>query len=69
MMASKEQPAAWLQRASGSWVVVSYTGDGDCTHGTAVRCTGALQAAAGVPLRCDRQAGFWTFRAGLYRLG
>ncbi len=48
-------------------VVVSYTDDDGLHTGKAFVAAG-LQAAAGVPLRCDEPADFKTFRIGLFGL-
>ncbi len=48
-------------------VVVSYTEDTDIHNGKKFLAEG-LQIAAGVPLQCDEQEGFKTFRIGLFGL-
>ena len=48
-------------------VVVSYTDDEGLSSGKAFVGEG-LQAAAGVPLKCDEPADFRTFRIGLFGL-
>jgi aspartate aminotransferase-like enzyme len=48
-------------------VVVSYTDDDGIRTGRKFSEVG-IQIAAGVPLRCDEPADFWTFRIGLFGL-
>ena len=48
-------------------VVVSYTDDTDVHNGKKFRDKG-IQIAAGVPLKCDEEEDFMTFRIGLFGL-
>ena len=48
-------------------VIVSYTDDKEIHNGKKFRDKG-IQIAAGVPLKCDEEKDFMTFRIGLFGL-
>ncbi len=67
LMASKGIRSVAAEGFQAPGVVVSYTDDDGMHTGKSFIAQG-LQAAAGVPLRCDEPADFKTFRVGLFGL-